>query len=90
MEEAVRRLSALPAQSLKIKKRGFLKTGYYADVVVFDPEKIQDYATYEKPHQYSKGVIDVFVNGEKLLKDGNHTGKTPGQVVRGPGWKGNK
>ena len=90
LEEAVRRLSALPAQNLKIKKRGFLKTGYYADVVVFDPSKVQDFATYEKPHQYSKGVIDVFVNGVQVIKDGIHTGKTPGQVVRGPGWKGNK
>ncbi len=85
LEEAVRRLSALPAQNLKIKKRGLLKTGYFADVVVFDPAKIQDYATYEKPHQYSRGVIDVFVNGEQVIKNGNHTGKTPGQVVRGPG-----
>ncbi len=90
LEEAVRRLSGLPAQNLKIKKRGLLKTGYFADVVVFDPAKIQDFATYEKPHQYSKGVVDVFVNGVQVIKNGNHTGKTPGQVVRGPGWKGYK
>ncbi len=89
LEDAVRRLSGLPAQNLKIKKRGLLKTGYFADVVVFDTAKIQDYATYEKPHQYSKGVVDVFVNGEQVLKNGNHTGKTPGRAVRGPGWKGN-
>ena len=90
LEEAVRRLSALPAQNLKIKKRGYLKTGYFADVVVFDPEKVQDYATYAKPHQYSKGVEDVFVNGVQVIKDGNHTGTTPGRAVRGPGWKGDE
>ena len=90
LEEAVRRLSGLPAQNLKIRKRGLLKTGYFADVVVFDPTKVQDYATYAKPHQYSKGVIDVFVNGVQVIKDGDHTGKMPGRAVRGPGWKGKK
>ena len=89
LEEAVRRLTSFPAQNLKIKKRGMLKQGYYADVVVFDPMKIKDLATYENPHQYSKGVVDVFVNGIQVLKDGIHTGQTPGRVVRGPGWKGN-
>lgn len=90
LEEAVRRLTSFPAQNLKIKKRGMLKQGYYADVVVFDPMNIQDLATYEKPHQYSEGVIDVFVNGVQVLKDGNHTGEMPGRVVRGPGWRENK
>ena len=89
LEEAVRRLTSFPAQNLKIKKRGMLKQGYYADVVVFDPMKIKDLATYENPHQYSKGVVDVFVNGIQVLKDSIHTGQTPGRVVRGPGWKGN-
>ena len=78
----------MPATNLKIRDRGFLKEGYYADVVVFDPETIQDHATFEKPHQYSTGVQHVFVNGGHVLKDGEHTGATPGRVVRGPGWTG--
>ena len=88
LNEAIYRLSGLPATNLKIQERGFLKEGYYADVVVFDPETIQDHATFEKPHQYSTGVHHVFVNGGHVLKDGEHTGATPGRVVRGPGWKG--
>ena len=88
LQEAVRRLTALPAQNLKLQERGLLKAGYYADVVVFDPAKVQDHAAYEKPHQYSTGVIHVFVNGFEVLKDGEHTGAKPGQVVRGRGWKG--
>ena len=87
LEQAVHRLTTLPAANLKLKKRGALKAGYFADVVVFDPEKIQDHATFEKPHQYSTGVHHVFVNGIQVLKDGEHTGATPGRVVRGPGWK---
>ena len=88
LQEAVRRLTTLPATNLKLQKRGSLKTGYYADVVVFDPNTIIDHATFEKPHQYSTGVKHVFVNGVPVLKDGEHTGATPGRVVRGPGWKG--
>ena len=90
LEEAVRRLTSFPAQNLKIKRRGILKPGYYADVVIFDPAKVKDLATYKKPHQYSQGVADVFVNGVQVIKDGTHTGNTPGRVVRGPGWKGYK
>ncbi len=89
MEEAIRKLTSLPAGNLKIKKRGSLKPGFYADVVAFDPEKIQDHATFEKPHQYSTGMVHVFVNGEQVLADGEHTGARPGRVVRGHGWKGN-
>ncbi len=74
--------------NLKLKDRGFLKENYFADIVIFDPLIIQDHATYEKPHQYSTGVYHVFVNGEQVLKDGEHTGAMPGRVVRGPGWKG--
>lgn len=88
LEEAVRRLSALPASNLKIRRRGMLKPGNYADVVVFDPARIQDHATYEKPQQYSTGVVHVFVNGVQVLRNGEHTGAKPGRVVRGPGWKG--
>jgi N-acyl-D-amino-acid deacylase len=88
LEEAVRRLTSFSAANLGLKRRGFLKPGYYADVVVFDPETIQDHATFEKPHQYATGMIHVFVNGTQVLKGGEHTGATPGRVVRGPGWKG--
>ena len=88
LHEAIYRLSGLPATNLKIRHRGFLREGYYADVVVFDPATIQDHATFEKPHQYSTGVYHVFVNGGQVLKDGEHTGATPGRVVRGPGWTG--
>lgn len=87
LEEAVRRLSALPAENLKIKKRGTLKEGNFADIVVFDPAKVHDRATYDKPHQYATGMVHVFVNGVQVLKDGEHTGAKPGQVVRGPGWR---
>jgi N-acyl-D-amino-acid deacylase len=87
LEEGIRRLSALPAENLGIKERGRLAVGLYADVVIFDPAKVQDHATFEKPHQYSTGVVHVFVNGMQVLKDGEHTGATPGRVVRGPGYK---
>ena len=88
LEEAVRRLTSLPAENLKLRKRGSLKVGNYADVVVFDPAIITDHATFDRPHQFSTGVQHVFVNGVHVLKDGEHTGATPGRVVRGPGWKG--
>jgi N-acyl-D-amino-acid deacylase len=88
IEEAVRRLSSLPAHNLKIRERGELHPGYFADIVIFDPNAISDHATFEKPHQYATGMVDVFVNGTQVLKNGEHTGATPGQVVRGPGWKG--
>ena len=87
LEEAIRKLTSLPAGNLKITKRGWLKPGYYADVVVFDPATIQDHATFEKPHQYSTGVSEVFVNGTQVLSNGEHTGARPGRVVRGPGYK---
>jgi N-acyl-D-amino-acid deacylase len=89
LEEAIRRLTSLPAGNLKLDHRGALRPGYFADVVVFDPATIQDHATYEKPHQYSTGVRHVFVNGVQVLKEGEHTGATPGRVVRGPGWRKN-
>ncbi len=88
MEEAIRKLAALPSLNLKIDRRGRLKEGFFADVVVFDPDTIQDHATFVEPHQYSTGMLHVFVNGEQVLKDGEHTGATPGRVVRGPGWTG--
>ncbi len=87
LEEAIRRLTSLPAQNLKLDRRGRLEEGYAADIVVFDPATVSDHATYEKPRQYATGVVHVFVNGTQVLKDGEHTGAKPGQVVRGPGWK---
>jgi N-acyl-D-amino-acid deacylase len=86
MEDAIYRLTGLPAENLKIKDRGYLKEGYYADIVVFDPENINDKSTFREPHQYSEGVIQVFVNGNHVLRNGEHTGALPGRVVRGPGW----
>jgi N-acyl-D-amino-acid deacylase len=88
LEAAIQRLSALPAANLKLDRRGLLKPGFYADIVVFDPAVVQDHATFEQPHQYATGVRDVFVNGVQVLSDGEHTGAKPGQVVRGPGWNG--
>lgn len=88
LEEAVRRLTSLPASNIKIRKRGSLASGYFADVVVFDPAKVQDLATFENPHQYAQGMRHVFVNGVQVLKDGEHTNARPGRVVRGPGWRG--
>lgn len=86
LEEAVHKLSQLPATNLKIEKRGSLSEGNYADVVLFDATTITDKATFEDPHQYSEGMQHVFVNGTQVLKDGEHTGETPGQVVHGPGY----
>ena len=87
LSEAVRKLAALPAENLRLERRGRLRENYFADVVVFDPAKIQDHATYEKPHEYATGMVHVFVNGVQVLKDENHTGAKPGRFVRGPGWK---
>ena len=88
LQEAIRKLSGLPAANLKLDRRGLLQEGYYADVVVFDPDTVQDHATFVEPHQYATGVLHVFVNGTQVLEDGEHTGMTPGRVVRGPGWTG--
>jgi N-acyl-D-amino-acid deacylase len=86
LEEAVRRLTTLPAENLRIERRGGLAPGMYADVVVFDPEGIRDHATFAEPHQLAEGMVHVWVNGTAVLRDGEHTGATPGRVVRGPGW----
>lgn len=82
LEEAIRKLASLPANNLGIARRGSLQAGYYADVVVFDPTKIQDHATFENPQQYATGMLHVFVNGTQVLKDSEHTGAKPGRVVR--------
>jgi N-acyl-D-amino-acid deacylase len=78
----VRRLSAFPAENLGLARRGRLQTGYFADVVIFDPTTITDVATYEEPHQYATGVEQVFVNGQQVLADGEPTGTMPGRFVR--------
>jgi len=88
LEEAVRKLTSLPAANLRIEGRGRLAPGYSADVVIFDPATIVDHATFEEPHRLATGVRDVFVNGVRVLSGGEPTGATPGRVVRGPGWEG--
>jgi len=86
MEEAIRRLSGFPADNLGIKNRGYLKPGYFADVVVFDPDLVEDKATFEKPLQFAVGVEEVFVNGTQVLSKSEHTGSFPGRFVKGPGY----
>ena len=85
LPDAIRRLTSHPARVLRIKNRGSLAPGYFADVAIFDPAKVEDYATFEKPHQYSTGMVHVLVNGVSVLTHGEHTGATPGRVVYGPG-----
>jgi N-acyl-D-amino-acid deacylase len=81
LEEAIRRLTSFPAENLRLDRRGRIARGYFADVVAFDPEKIADHATYADPHRYASGVIDVFVNGEQVLRGSEHTGARPGRVL---------
>ena len=88
LEEAIRKLSTLPAENLRIRRRGALKAGHFADIAIFDPHAVQDHATFDQPHQYATGMVHVFVNGKQVLKNGEHTGALPGRVVRGPGWTG--
>jgi len=88
LPDAIRRLTSLPATNLGLKDRGSLKAGYAADIVIFDPARVRDLATFAKPQQLATGVRDVFVNGVQVLKDGRHTAAKPGRVVRGPGWAG--
>jgi N-acyl-D-amino-acid deacylase len=90
LEDAIYKLSGLPASNLKIKNRGFLKIGNYADIVVFDPDSIQDFADFENPMQYATGVNHVFVNGTHVLDNGDHTGALAGKFVKGPGYQKNK
>ena len=85
LPDAIRRLTSHPAQVLRIRNRGSLAPGYFADVVIFDPARVEDHATYEKPHQYATGMVHVLVNGVPVLTDGEHTGARPGRVIYGPG-----
>jgi N-acyl-D-amino-acid deacylase len=89
LEEAVRKLTSQPATNLGLRGRGSLEPGFYADVVVFDPETVRDEATFAEPHRLAEGVAHVFVNGTHTVRDGAHTGALAGRVVRGPGWTGN-
>jgi N-acyl-D-amino-acid deacylase len=86
LQEAIRRMTSLPAANLGLAKRGALKAGHFADVVVFDPNEIKDKATYESPHQYAEGVKYVWVNGVMVIRDGEHTGAKPGRCIRGAGY----
>jgi len=88
LAEAIYRLTGLPAERLKVRGRGYIKVGDFADLVVFDPMIITDHATFNDPHQLATGVSHVFINGVQVIRDGTHTGATPGRVVRGPGWTG--
>lgn len=88
LSEAIRRMTSLPAYNTGLRGRGRLAENYFADIVIFDPARVQDHATFENPHQYATGVEHVFVNGVRVLADGEHTGALPGRVVRGPGWSG--
>jgi N-acyl-D-amino-acid deacylase len=90
LSEAIRKMTKLPAANLHITKRGELKKGNYADVVIFDSTTIQDHATFEKPHQFATGVMHVLVNGVPVLRDGEHTGAKPGRFVKGPGYRNEK
>ena len=85
LPEAIRRLTAFPADNLGLTGRGRLQPGYYADIAVFDPATISDHATFTEPHRYATGMHHVIVNGVPVLRDGEHTGATPGRFVRGPG-----
>ncbi len=87
LEDAVRRLSGFAADNLKLRDRGYLKPGCFADIAIFDPARVQDHSIPGDPHQYSAGMVHVFVNGAQVLRDGEHTGNMPGRVVRGPGWR---
>jgi len=88
LEDAIHRMTGQPASVLNLSDRGRLEAGYFADVVVFDPAKIQDHATYTEPHQYATGVSQVIVNGTLALENGEPTDARPGRFVRGRGWKG--
>jgi N-acyl-D-amino-acid deacylase len=88
LQEAIRKLSALPASNLSLRDRGMLKVGDFADVVVFDPATVQDHATYDRPQEFATGVSEVFVNGVEALRNGAPTGAHSGRFVRGRAWTG--
>jgi N-acyl-D-aspartate/D-glutamate deacylase len=87
LEDAVRKMTSLGAQQLGIRDRGLLREGKFADVVVFDPDRVADKATFAQPHQYPVGIEYVIVNGKIVIENGKHTGARPGRIVYGPGRK---
>jgi N-acyl-D-amino-acid deacylase len=87
LEAAIHKCTGLPASNLGLARRGLLREGHFADVIVFDPATVIDKATYEKPHQFAVGMKHVFVNGVQVLKDGEHTGAKPGRALAGAGKK---
>jgi len=87
LEQAIRKMSSQSAKRLGIQDRGLIATGFFADIAIFDPDKIKDKATFENPHQYAVGMKHVLVNGEIVVLDGKHTGNRPGKIIHGPGWK---
>ena len=87
LEDAVRKMTSLPAQIMRLKDRGMLREGYWADIVVFDPKMVKDVATFEKPKQYPAGIEHVLVNGIVVVESGNHTGAKPGKAILGPGFR---
>ena len=89
LQEGIRKLTSLPAENLKLKRRGRLEKGFFADIVLFDPDNVKDKATFEKPHQYAEGIVHVWVNGVQVINNGRHSGATPGRFVKGPGYLGN-
>jgi len=90
LEEAVRKMSSQTARRLSIHDRGLITAGYYADIAIFDADEIIDRATFEDPHQYAVGMKHVFVNGELVVEDGQHTGARPGRIIYGPGYTGSR
>jgi N-acyl-D-aspartate/D-glutamate deacylase len=90
LEDAVRKMTWSTAQILGLRERGLVKEGMFADLVLFDPATVGDVATFEAPHQLSRGVRDVWVNGVAVWRDGRHTGAKPGRALRGPGWTGSR
>ena len=90
LEEAIRKMTSLPAKILSIDRRGLVKKGYYADITIFDKTVIADKSTFEDPHQYAVGVNSVIVNGIIVVENGMHNGNRPGKVLRGPGYNSNK
>jgi N-acyl-D-amino-acid deacylase len=89
LEEAIRKMTSLPASILSIQNRGLIKEGYYADITIFDADNIIDKATFEDPHQYAIGVDFVLINGSIVVEEGSHNGNRPGRILFGPGYREN-
>ncbi len=90
LEEAVRKMTSLPAQRMRLWDRGVIRPGAFADLVVFDPATVRDRATFENPKQYAEGMRYVAVNGQLVVDDGQLTSARPGKALRGPGYRGTR